>query len=91
MPNGMFVLVPIMVLGIGVTWIISASMLKIQRLRMEEAKLRVTDDGPLNDLAHQVADLQQELGEVQERLDFAERMLAQGKETSGLPAPRPNE
>ncbi len=32
----------------------------------------------LEDLRHEVAVLRQELGETQERLDFAERLLAKG-------------
>ena len=32
----------------------------------------------LEDLSHEVAGLRQELGETQERLDFAERILAKG-------------
>jgi len=32
----------------------------------------------LEDLRHEVATLRQELGETQERLDFAERLLAKG-------------
>ena len=87
--NGIFVLIPIMVLGIAVAAIVSSSLLKIQRLRLEEAKLRAGDPGDMNDLARQVSALQHELAEVQERLDFAERMIAQGRETPGLPAAPP--
>jgi hypothetical protein len=85
MPNGMFVLIPIMVLGIAVAWIVSASILKIQRLRLEVAKLRTGDTGDVNDIARQVSDLQHELAEVQERLDFAEPILAQGRECRARP------
>jgi Tfp pilus assembly protein PilO len=87
--NGIFVLIPIMVLGIAVAAIVSSSILKVQRLRLEEAKLRAGDPGDMNDLARQVSALQHELAEVQERLDFAERMIAQGRETPGLPAAPP--
>jgi Tfp pilus assembly protein PilO len=89
MQNGTFVLIPIMVLGIAVTAIVSWSVLKLQRLRLEEAKLRAGDPGDMNDLVRQVSDLQHGLTEVQERLDFAERMLAQVRETPGLPAAPP--
>ncbi len=88
MSDGIYVLVPIMALGIAVTGIISSSILKMKRLSLEEARLRA--DAPadmVNDLARQVSDMQQELSEVQERLDFAERLLAQGRETPGLPPP----
>ena len=66
-----------------------SSLLKLQRLRLEEAKLRAGDPGDMNDLVRQVSALQHELTEVQERLDFAERMLAQARETPGLPAAPP--
>ena len=89
MENGIFVLVPIMVLGIAVAAIISSSLLKLQRLRLEEAKLRTGDPGDMNDLVRQVSAIQHELTEVQERLDFAERMLAQVRERPGLPAAPP--
>jgi Tfp pilus assembly protein PilO len=84
--NGIFVLIPIMVLGIAVAAIVSTSVLKLQRLRLDEAKLRAGDPGGMDDLVRQVSDLQHELTEVQERLDFAERILAQVRETPGLPA-----
>lgn len=89
MANGIFVLIPIMVLGIAVAAIISSSMLKIQRLRLEEARLHAGDPGDMSDLVRQVANLQQELIDVQERLDFAERMIAQVRERPGLPAAPP--
>jgi Tfp pilus assembly protein PilO len=90
--NGIFVLVPIMVLGIAVAAIVSSSLLKLQRLRLEQAKLAAGNAGDMNDLVHQVAALQHELADVQERLDFTERMLAQVRERPGLPAvPRPRE
>lgn len=85
--NGIFVLIPIMVLGIAVSAIISTSILKIQRMRLEEARLRAGDADDTSDLARQVAELQRELIEVHERLDFAERMIAQVRERPGLPAP----
>jgi Tfp pilus assembly protein PilO len=87
MANGLFVLIPIMVLGIAVAAIVSASVLKVQRLRLEEARLRAGDTSDMNDLARRVSALQHELTEVQERLDFAERVLAQVRKTPELPAP----
>jgi len=87
--NGIFVLIPIMVLGIAVAAIVSTSLLKLQRLRLEEARLRAGDHGDMDDLVRQVSALQHELTEVQERLDFAERMLTQGREPPGLPAAPP--
>jgi Tfp pilus assembly protein PilO len=90
--NGIFVLIPIMVLGIAVAGIVSSSLLKLQRLRLEEAKLRTGDPRDIEDLAHQVSALQQDMIDMQERLDFAERMLTQVRELPGLPAgPPPHE
>jgi len=89
--NGIFVLIPIMVLGIAVAGIVSSSILKVQRLRLEEAKLHAGDPEDLNDLAHRVSELQQQLTEMQERLDFAERMLAQVRDKPGLPPAPPPE
>ena len=80
---------PIMVLGTAVTAIVAWSVLKLQRLRLEEAKVRAGDPGKVNDFVRQVSHLQHELTEVQEQLDFAERMLAQVRETPGLSAAPP--
>jgi Tfp pilus assembly protein PilO len=90
MANGSFVLIPIMILGIAVAAIVSSSILKVQRLRLEEARLRAGDPGDMTDLVRQVSDLQHEVTELQERLDFAERILAQVKERPGLPAAPPS-
>jgi Tfp pilus assembly protein PilO len=87
--NGIFVLIPIMVLGIAVAAIVSWSVLKVQRLRLEEARLRVGDAGDTNELVRQVSELRHELADVQERLDFTERILAQIRERPGLPAGPP--
>jgi Tfp pilus assembly protein PilO len=89
MTNGLFVLIPIMFLGIGVAAIISSSILKMQRLRLEEARLRAGDSADMNDLVRQVSALQHEVAELQERVEFAERMLAQAGERPGLPAAPP--
>ena len=85
MENSIFALIPIMALAIPVAAIIFSSLLKLQRLRLEEAKLRAGDPSATDDLAHQVAALQQALAEVQERLDFTERVLAQAREVPRLP------
>lgn len=82
--NGLGVFIPIVFLSLAVTGIISAVVIKLQRLRLEEARLRTgtaTDD----ELSRQVGILQQEMVELQERVDFAERMLAQMKDAPALP------
>jgi hypothetical protein len=78
-----------MVLGIAVAAIISASLHWIQRLRLEEAKLRGGDPGDLNDIVPQMSALRHGLTDLQERLESAERMLAQVGEKPGRPAPPP--
>jgi len=87
--NGLYALIPIMALGIAVTAIISSSILKLQRLRLEEARLRAGNPTEMEDLVRQVSDLQQEMAELQERVDFTERLLAQARETPALPAAPP--
>lgn len=82
--NGLSIIIPIVFLGLAVTGIISAVIVKLQRLRIEEARLRAGSGGD-EELAHQVVMLQQEMAELQERVDFAERMLAQMKEPPALP------
>jgi Tfp pilus assembly protein PilO len=82
--NGLSIVIPIVFLGLAVTGIISAVIVKLQRLRIDEARLRAGSTGD-EDLAHQVAILQQEMAELQERVDFAERILAQMKEAPALP------
>ncbi|MBK6781579.1 MAG: hypothetical protein IPJ95_18490 [Gemmatimonadetes bacterium] len=83
--NGLFVLVPVMLMGVAVTGIISSVILKLQRMKLEEAKLRSGDGEETAALAHQVAVLQGEMAELQERVEFAERMLAQARERPALP------
>ncbi len=88
--NGVFVMISITVLSIGVTGIIASSILKMQRMRLEEAKLRSGDPADVSELAEQVSALQHDMAELQERVDFAERMLAQAREAPALPpAPTP--
>ena len=83
--NGLFVLVPVMFMGVAVTGIISSVILKMQRMKLEEAKLRAGDGEETAARAHQVAVLQGEMAELQERVEFAERMLAQARERPALP------
>ncbi len=86
--NGVVVLVPVMIMGIAVAGIISSTILKLQRLRSEEARHRA-GAGDTGELAERVAVLEQDLAEVQERLDFTERLLAQAREHRELPPGAP--
>ncbi len=85
--NGVFVLIPIMLMGVAVTGIISATILKLQRLKLEEAKRRDNDPAELGDMVTRIESLEQSLAEVQDRLDFTERLLAQSREKQQLPPP----
>jgi hypothetical protein len=49
---------------------------------------QVVDDERVDNLSGEVAALRRELDATHERLDFAERMLAQSRERGALPAPR---
>jgi predicted nucleic acid-binding Zn-ribbon protein len=59
----------------------AVTVLKIARLRAARAA-SPSDDvaGRLESLERDVQGLQQELGETQERLDFAERLLSKARE-----------
>ena len=63
--DGLTFVIAIVFLGLAVTGIISAVIVKLQRLRMEEARLRA-GSGADEDLVHQVTVLQQEMAELQE-------------------------
>lgn len=49
---------------------------------------QVVDDERVDQLSGEVAALRRELDATHERLDFAERMLAQSRERGAIPAPR---
>ncbi len=89
-------LIPIMALAIPVAAVVFYGLQKVMRLRIEEARVRAGGLGAggsaeLESLRADVAHLQHELVEVQERLDFTERMLAQTRERDRLPgAPGPD-
>jgi hypothetical protein len=82
-------LIPIAALAIPTVAIIMNGMLKLARLRLEEAKARAGAIGEgsvdLAALRDEVTDLRHELAEVHERLDFTERMLTQQREAKELP------
>ena len=80
--------IPIFALLILIAAIVGGMLLKLQKAKLEEARLRAGDPGVLAEVDELRNDLQQvrgELAEVQERLDFTERML-----TSKAGEPRGN-
>ena len=80
--------IPIVALMIPIVAIVGNIMLKIQKSKEEEARLRSGDPTVLAEVDELRQELQQvrgELTEVQERLDFTERML-----TSRTGGPREN-
>lgn len=83
-------LIPIFVMLVPISAIVMGGLLRMKKLRLEEAKLRAGSlpDGGMAELEQLRADvdqLRQELGEVHERLDFTERLLAQRREQDRLP------
>ncbi|MGH7527134.1 MAG: hypothetical protein ACREMX_10570 [Gemmatimonadales bacterium] len=86
--SGLAVLIPILALSIPVLAIFFNGLHKTIRLRTEETQRRAASvsDGPdLQALADEVERQRQELAEVQERLDFTERLLARGAPSERLP------
>ncbi len=91
-PGQLGVLVPVFALAIPIVAIISSALQKLARLRIEEARVRAgsLDAGTAAEvqaLREEVTELHRDLEELNERMDFAERMLAQARERERLPGP----
>ncbi len=76
--------IPIMALAIPVAAIVMGGLLKLRRLRVEEANLRIRGGDPgSSDEVHALRSdldmLQRQLSELNERVDFTERLLARGR------------
>jgi hypothetical protein len=90
----MGILIPLFALAIPLLVIGLNGMQKVQRLRIEELKLRAGelggDGGAVEELRAEVDELRRELSEVHERLDFTERLLARNADRDRLPGgPQP--
>lgn len=86
----MAVMIPVIVMLIPLSAVILNGWQKIIKLRIEEAKVRAGADGShqqIDDLRADVEQLRRELGEVQERVDFTERLIARNTERDKLPGP----
>lgn len=83
------VMIPIFALLIPIAAIVGSFMLKIQKAKLDEARLRSGDPGVLaevDELRNEVHQVRTELAEVQERLDFAERLLTNKSSDSRGPS-----
>jgi hypothetical protein len=93
MDNGtLALLIPVLALSIPVAAVVFSGLQKLARARVEEAQARAgagkDDVLPVVDqLRAEVQDLRQDLVELQERMDFAERVLTQGRQEGRLPRP----
>jgi len=76
--------IPIMALAIPVAAIVMGGLLKLRRLRVEEANLRIhggdsSSSEEVQALRSDLDTLQRQLSELNERVDFTERLLARGR------------
>lgn len=83
-PQGFAVFIPILALSIPVAAVIFNGLQKVARLRIEEAKVRAglldgQSAADVTALREEMGEVRRELSEVQERLDFAERLLTSGR------------
>jgi hypothetical protein len=89
-------LIPLFAMAIPVAAIIFHGLQRLARMRLEEARLQLgpRDKGTeaeITLLREEVGDLRRELSDVQERLDFTERLLSRTCEAERLPGgPEPN-
>jgi hypothetical protein len=86
-------LIPIVALSIPLAGVIFYGLLKVARMRLEEARVNAGvlgkgSEAEITILRDEVGEMRRELGEVQERLDFTERLLSQVREGDRLPGPR---
>ncbi len=83
-------MIPILALSIPVVAVAFGGFVKVMRLRIEEARVRAGGLGPggeeeLRQLREELDHLRGEMTEMQERLDFTERLLARNADKDRLP------
>ena len=85
--------IPIIALAIPIAAIVMSGLQKVARLRLEEAQLRLQGGGSgaeeVQEMRGEVETLRRELGELNERVDFAERLLARGRDPGTQKESRP--
>ena len=88
-PRTLGVLIPIIALLIPVVAIVTRSMHRMALLRIEEAKIRAGGgaEEEVQQLRDDVEQLRGEMAEMQERMDFTERLLARNSDAERLPKP----
>lgn len=83
--------IPILALSIPVIALVFRGLNHQAQIRLEEARIRAGSLGGADDevaaLRAEVDDLRRELSEVQERVDFTERILSKPRETDRPPGP----
>jgi len=76
--------IPILALSIPVLALVFRGLHRLAQTRLEEARIRAGSlggaDEELAALRAEVDDLRRELGEVQERVDFTERILSKPRD-----------
>jgi hypothetical protein len=81
-PDAIAVFIPVSAIVMGGLVLIAKYFTQARRQGGSEAV-----EARLDALEHALTSVQNELGETQERLDFAERLLAQSREDKRLDAP----
>ena len=81
-PAILALLIPLTALGIGLVAVVMKGMQRNAELRIRE--LEVRNGGTSEGDSQAIEEIRHELAEIQERLDFTERMLAQKKEGERL-------
>ena len=79
--------IPIVALAIPLAAIIIYGLLRVARMRLEEARVHAGagSEAEIATLRDEVGEVRRELSELQERLDFAERLLSQARVVDRLP------
>jgi len=89
-PRVLGVMIPIIALSIPVAAIVFGGLVKLKRLQIEEARAKAGGLGAggeeeLHQLRDELDQLRGEVSEMQERLDFTERLLARNADKDKLP------